>query len=201
MDELVTDCATRPASSEHRFVPIETLLADPTIAGLNPEQHRLPFPATFSNTHKSRSIAGQSREKQASGDTRVRAENKTCRPCRLLDKTCVGHVALSHRTNQVSMVAIAAVSPWSVRNSTSRALPHGEYGSPSPRHRCSIPYRSQIVRQNHTLMLFDHRSASTGRRVERSPPCVAIGSDIIDGHSSWHRQGSADAHALRRQDA
>ena len=65
MDELVTDGATRPASPEHRFVPIETLLADPTIAGLDPEQHRLPFPATFSNTHKSRSIAGRSAEKQA----------------------------------------------------------------------------------------------------------------------------------------
>ena len=52
MDELVTDGATRPASPEHRFVPIETLLADPTIAGLDPEQHPLPFPATFANTHK-----------------------------------------------------------------------------------------------------------------------------------------------------
>jgi hypothetical protein len=65
MDKLVTDRATRPASSEHRFVPIETLLADPTIAGLNPEQHRLPFPATSSNTHKGRSIAGRLTEIQA----------------------------------------------------------------------------------------------------------------------------------------
>jgi hypothetical protein len=66
MDKLVTDRATRPASSEHRFVPVETLLADPTIAGLNPEHHRLPFPATFSNTHKIWSIAGQMAEIQAS---------------------------------------------------------------------------------------------------------------------------------------
>lgn len=72
MDKLVTERATRPASSEHRFVPVETLLADPTIAGLNPEHHRLPFPATFSNTHKSRSIAGRSQEKQATELSLVR---------------------------------------------------------------------------------------------------------------------------------
>jgi hypothetical protein len=72
MDKLVTERATRPASSEHRFVPIETLLADPTIAGLNPEHHRLPFPAAFSNTHKSRSIAGRSQEKQATELSLVR---------------------------------------------------------------------------------------------------------------------------------
>jgi hypothetical protein len=69
MDEFVTDRATRPASSKHRFVPIETLLADPTIARLNPEQHRLPLTATFSNTHKSGSIAGHPAEKQAKGVT------------------------------------------------------------------------------------------------------------------------------------
>jgi hypothetical protein len=68
MNKLVTDRATRPAPPEHCFVPIEALLADPTIAGLHPEQHRLPFPATFSNTHKSRSIAGRSAEKQARGE-------------------------------------------------------------------------------------------------------------------------------------
>ena len=72
MDELVTDCATRPASSEHRFVPIEVFLAHPAKPGLDPEQHRLPFPATFSNTHKNRSIAGRSREKQASVRRRAR---------------------------------------------------------------------------------------------------------------------------------
>ncbi len=67
MDEFVTERAARPASSEHRFVPIEVFSAYSAQAGLNPEQHRLPFPATFSNTHKSRSIAGRSQEKQAKG--------------------------------------------------------------------------------------------------------------------------------------
>jgi hypothetical protein len=58
MDELVTDRATGPPTSQERLVPIEALFADFTIAGLNPEQHRLPLAATFSNTHKCRSIAG-----------------------------------------------------------------------------------------------------------------------------------------------
>ena len=67
MDKLVTDRATGPAPPKHCLVPIEALLANLTIAGLDPEQHRLPFPATFSNTHKSRSIAGRSEEKQGAG--------------------------------------------------------------------------------------------------------------------------------------
>jgi|CXWL01.1.fsa_nt_gi hypothetical protein len=67
MDKLVADRTTRPASSEHRFVPIEVFLAHPAKPGLDPEQHWLPFPATCSNTHKNRSIAGRSAEKQAKG--------------------------------------------------------------------------------------------------------------------------------------
>ncbi len=73
MDEFVTERAARPASSEHRFVPIEVFLAHPAKPGLDPKQHRLPFPAAFSNTHKSRSIAGRSREKQA----RARCKGRT----------------------------------------------------------------------------------------------------------------------------
>ena len=65
MDELVADRATGPPTAQERLVPIEALFADFTIAGLDPEQHRFPFPAAFSNTHKSRSIAGRSAEKQA----------------------------------------------------------------------------------------------------------------------------------------
>ena len=65
MDELVADRATGPPTAQERLVPIEALFADFTIAGLDPEQHRLPLAATFSNTHKSRSIAGRSAEKQA----------------------------------------------------------------------------------------------------------------------------------------
>lgn len=65
MDELVADRATGPPTPQERFVPIEALFADFTIAGLNPEQHRLPLAAAFSNTHKIKSIAGRSAEKQA----------------------------------------------------------------------------------------------------------------------------------------
>lgn len=72
MDEFVTKRAARPASSEHRFVPIEVFSAYSAKTGLDPEQHRLPFPATFSNTHKRRSIAGRSREKQAREKLRER---------------------------------------------------------------------------------------------------------------------------------
>jgi hypothetical protein len=72
MDEFVTKRAARPASSEHRFVPIEVFSAYSAKTGLDPEQHRLPFPATFSNTHKRRIIAGRSREKQAREKLRER---------------------------------------------------------------------------------------------------------------------------------
>jgi hypothetical protein len=65
MDELVADRATGPPTAQERFVPIEAFFADFTIAGLDPEQHRRPLAATFSNTHKNRSIAGRSAEKQA----------------------------------------------------------------------------------------------------------------------------------------
>lgn len=67
MAELVADRATGPPPAQERLVPIETLFADFAMAGLNPEQHRFPFPAAFSNTHKRRSIAGPSAEKQAKG--------------------------------------------------------------------------------------------------------------------------------------
>lgn len=100
MDELVADGATGPASPEHRLVPIKAFFADLTIAGFNPEQHRLPFPAAFSNTHKSWSIAGRLEEIQAREGARVPDENENCRLRRLLDETCVGHVALSHRTDR-----------------------------------------------------------------------------------------------------
>ncbi len=66
MDKLVTDRTSRPASPKHRLVSIEIVLADSAYAGLDRKRHRLPLPAAFSNTHKSRSIAGQSDEKQAS---------------------------------------------------------------------------------------------------------------------------------------
>ena len=64
MDELVADGATGPPPAQERLVAIEALCADLAHARFNPEQHRLPFPAAFSNTHKRWSIAGQSAEKQ-----------------------------------------------------------------------------------------------------------------------------------------
>lgn len=67
MDKLVADCATGPPPPKHGLVPIEVFLTHPAKPGLDPEQHRLPFPAAFSNTHKSRSIAGRPAEKQAKG--------------------------------------------------------------------------------------------------------------------------------------
>lgn len=65
MDELVTDSATRPPSPEHRFVPIEVFLAHSAEARSNRKRHRLPFPTAFSNTHRTRSIAGRPAETQA----------------------------------------------------------------------------------------------------------------------------------------
>ena len=75
MDELVTHRATRPASPEHRLVPIEVFLANSAEARLNWKRHRLPLAAAFSNAHRGRSIAGRSTEKQARGDATV--------PCRV----------------------------------------------------------------------------------------------------------------------
>jgi hypothetical protein len=51
MDELVTDGTTRPASPEHRLVPIEIFLAHSAQARLNGKRHRLPLTPGFSNTH------------------------------------------------------------------------------------------------------------------------------------------------------
>lgn len=64
MDELITDCAPRPSSPEHRFIPIEVFLAHSAQPRLNRKQHRLPLPAAFSNTHSEGSIAGRTNETQ-----------------------------------------------------------------------------------------------------------------------------------------
>ena len=58
MDELVADSATGPPTAQERLVPIEALFADFTIAGLDPEQHRLPLTAAFSNTHGEKKYSG-----------------------------------------------------------------------------------------------------------------------------------------------
>jgi hypothetical protein len=51
MDELVAQGAARPAAAEQRLVTVEPFLADLAKSGFNPQQHRLPFPATSSDTH------------------------------------------------------------------------------------------------------------------------------------------------------
>src|SRR5262245_66508837 len=51
MNKLVADGATGPAASEHGFIPIQPLLTDFAETGLNPQQHWLPIPAGFSDTH------------------------------------------------------------------------------------------------------------------------------------------------------
>src|SRR5262245_39693414 len=51
MDELFTYGTARPPSAEKRFVAVEPFLADLAVPWFNPQQHRLPFPAAFSNAH------------------------------------------------------------------------------------------------------------------------------------------------------
>lgn len=69
MNELVTDRASRPASPKHRLVSIKIFPADSAQPRLNRKRQRLPFPAAFSNAHRSGSIAAQSVEKQARAET------------------------------------------------------------------------------------------------------------------------------------
>jgi hypothetical protein len=51
MDELVAHRAAGPAASKQRGVAIQTLLANFAMARFDREQHRLPFAASFSDTH------------------------------------------------------------------------------------------------------------------------------------------------------
>jgi hypothetical protein len=64
MDELVAQGAARPPAGEKRLVAVEPLLADCAVPGLNPQEHRLPIPAAFSNTHAveySEAVGGKTR--------------------------------------------------------------------------------------------------------------------------------------------
>jgi hypothetical protein len=51
MDELFAQGAARPPAAEKRFVAVEPFLADLAVPWFNPQQHRFPFPAAFSDTH------------------------------------------------------------------------------------------------------------------------------------------------------
>ena len=71
VDKVFAQRATRPAAAEHRLVAVEPFLADLADPGLNPQQHRLPGPGGFSNTHASEYSEGARRE--ARGDVRRKA--------------------------------------------------------------------------------------------------------------------------------
>ena len=62
MDELIAQRATGPPAAEKRFIAVEPFLADLAVAGFNPQQHRLPVSATFSNTHAAEYSEGKRRE-------------------------------------------------------------------------------------------------------------------------------------------
>ena len=52
MDEFIADRAAGPAAAEQRRIPIEALLTDFAVPRLDPKEHRLPFAARFSDTHR-----------------------------------------------------------------------------------------------------------------------------------------------------
>ena len=64
MDELLAQAAAGPAAGEKRLVTVECFVADLAIPGFNSQQHRLPRPAAFSDTHAmeySEAIGGKTR--------------------------------------------------------------------------------------------------------------------------------------------
>jgi hypothetical protein len=67
MDELVAQGATRPPAGEKRLITVEPFLADCAVPGLNPQQHRLPIPAAFSDTHAAEYNEGARREARGAG--------------------------------------------------------------------------------------------------------------------------------------
>lgn len=67
MDELLAQAAAGPAAGEKRFVTVEGFVADLAIPGFDPQQHRLPGSATFSNTHASEYSERASREARGEG--------------------------------------------------------------------------------------------------------------------------------------
>jgi hypothetical protein len=51
VDELIADRATGPTAAQHGLIAVKTLLANLAQPGLDPQQHRLPVSACFSNAH------------------------------------------------------------------------------------------------------------------------------------------------------
>jgi len=66
MDKVLAQPTARPAATEKRLVAVELFLADLAVPGFNPQQHRLPFPCSISNTHERKYNEGVRRE--ARGD-------------------------------------------------------------------------------------------------------------------------------------
>jgi hypothetical protein len=52
MDELLTQGTARPPAAQKRLVAVEPFLADRADPGFDPQQHRLPFPTSISDTHR-----------------------------------------------------------------------------------------------------------------------------------------------------
>lgn len=67
MNKVLAQRATRPAAAEHRLVAVEPFLADLADPGFNPQQHRLPGPGSFSNTHASEYSEATRREARGDG--------------------------------------------------------------------------------------------------------------------------------------
>jgi len=65
VDKFIARRATGPAAGEEGLVPIEPFVAHLAVPGFNPQQHRLPISAAFSDAHSGGSIAKRSEEKQA----------------------------------------------------------------------------------------------------------------------------------------
>ncbi len=62
MDKVLAQGAARPAAAEKCFVAIEFFLTDLAVPSFNSQQHRLPVPASVSNTHATEYIEGAWRE-------------------------------------------------------------------------------------------------------------------------------------------
>ena len=70
MDELVAQGTARPPAGEKRLIAVEPFLADCAVPGLNPQEHRLPSPAAFSDTHAVEYSEGAKREARGGGQVR-----------------------------------------------------------------------------------------------------------------------------------
>jgi hypothetical protein len=68
MNELVAGGTTRPSASQKRLIAVEPFMTDLAVAGFNPQQHRLPITAAFSNTHAAEYSEAERREARGAED-------------------------------------------------------------------------------------------------------------------------------------